>query len=101
MKRVVSEDERDEHDLAGEHDAPRQLGRGPAADDRPDRDARAGDAADHGIGGLAGGALEVPGDQRRHRGKHERGAESLRGRTIPEARTPTVGANAVIADPHA
>ncbi len=69
------ENETDEQDLAGKHNAPRELRRGPTSDDRPDGDASPGDTADHGIGGLAGGSLEVARDQSRHRGKHERGPE--------------------------
>ena len=38
------------HDLAGEHHPPAELGRGPAAEDRPDRDPGAGDAAEHAVG---------------------------------------------------
>jgi hypothetical protein len=44
------QDAEDDDDLADEHDAPAQGRRGPAADDRPDRDPRACHPADHGVG---------------------------------------------------
>ncbi len=64
-------------DLAHEDDAPGQHGGGPAAEDGTDRDARTGDAPDHGVGDLAVLALEVARDQRDHRRQHQCGADAL------------------------
>ena len=83
---VIARMNDDEHDLADEHDAPGELGRGPAAEDRADGDAGAGDAADHGVGDLALGALEVAGDQRGQRRQHQRGADALEDRPAERER---------------
>ena len=76
-----AEQDADHHDdLAREHDAPRQVGRHPAAQDRPDRDAGARHAAEHPVGERALLALEAAGGQRRQRGQHERGTDPLQHR---------------------
>ena len=74
------QDEQHQHHLAHEDDPPRQLGGGPATHDGTHCDAGTGHAADHGVGGLAFLALEVPGDQRRHGRKDERRADPLEDR---------------------
>ena len=76
-----AEQDADHHDdLAREHDAPREVGRHPAAEDRPDRDAGARHAAEHPVGERALLALEAAGGQRRQRGQHERGTDPLQHR---------------------
>ena len=98
MNRVWSQDERDDTTSPATPRATR-LGRGPTADDRPDRDAGAGDPADHRVGGLAGGPLEVSRDQCRHGRQHQRGPDSFEERPSEREVPPTVGASAAIADP--
>ena len=67
-------------DLAGEDHAPAQLRRRPAAEDRPDGDPGAGDAAEHAVGEGPILAFEVGGDQGDHRRHHQRGADPLEDR---------------------
>ena len=74
------EDQQHEHDLAEEHDPPRQLGGGPTAEDRAHGDAGAGDAADDGVGGRPVAALVVAGDERGQGGQHQRRADALEDR---------------------
>ena len=74
------EDEQHEDDLADEDDPPGQLGGRPAAQDRADGDAGAGDAADDGVGDVAVLALVVAGDQGDQGGHDERRADALEDR---------------------
>ena len=74
------QDGQHEDDLTYEDHPPRQHGRGPAADDGTDSDTGARHAADDGIGRLPLLALEVAGDERGHRGKHQRRADALEDR---------------------
>jgi hypothetical protein len=80
MRFCQRQDGKHEHDLAREHDAPAEVGRCPASEDRTDRDAGAGDAADDRVRRFAGVALEVARDERGERRKHERGADSFEDR---------------------
>ena len=89
------EDDQHQHDLADEHDAPAELGGGPAAEDGPDRDSGTRDAADDRVGGLARGSLEVarrsappsPGARARRRGLP--GSTSRRPASAPSATPPS------------
>jgi hypothetical protein len=71
------QDADDDRRLGGEDVAPAQLGRDPAADQRAERDRRAGDAADDAEAERALLAVVVGGDQRRDRRDHERRAQAL------------------------
>ena len=51
--RREDEDDRDDHDLAGEHPAPGEVGRAEAADQRPDRDGDRAGRSDEAVGGRA------------------------------------------------
>ena len=94
------QDRRDDHDLAGEHVAPAEVGRDPAADQRAGGDRRAGDAADDPEGERALLALVVRGDQRHDRGHHDRRAEALDERPADRS-TPRFGLSAVVSEPDA
>ena len=77
---MPSEDADHDDHLAGEDDAPAELGRRPAAEDRADGDAGPGDAAEHPVGEGPVLALEVGRDEGDHRRQHERGADPLEDR---------------------
>ena len=69
-----------EDDLAGEDDPPGEDRRGPAPEDRTDRDAGTGDTSDDRVGDLAIPTLEVAGDQRDHRREHQGRPDALEDR---------------------
>ncbi len=71
--------ERDDH-LAEEHEPPGEVRRDPAAEDRPDRDSRSGDSAEHSVGQRPVAPVEVPGHQRDECGEHERRPDALEDR---------------------
>ena len=66
-----------DHGLGGEHVAPRELRRHPAADQRTGRDGDRGDAPEQRVGDRAVAALVAGGGERRDRGDHEHCAEPL------------------------
>ncbi len=70
------EHDRDDHDLPGECDPPREVGRDEAADQRPDRSGDRSGGADQRVGAPLSGPLEVAVDQRLHRRQEERRAEA-------------------------
>ena len=77
IRRGRSEDDEHEHDLAGEHPAPGEVGRAEAADQRPDRDRDRAGRGDQAVGGRAALGREVAGDERDDRRQDQRGADAL------------------------
>ena len=77
--RAEQDADRDD-DLADEDDPPAQLGRRPAAEDRADRDAGAGDAAEHAVGDRPVAALVVAGDEGDQGRQDQRRADPLEDR---------------------
>ena len=71
------QDDDHDHGLGGEHVAPRELGRHPAADQRAGGDRDGGDPAEQRVGQRALAALVGGGGERRDRGHHEHRAEPL------------------------
>ena len=71
----LSEHHRDDHDLEHESDAPRQIRRDEAAEQRPDSGGDRGSGADQGIRPFHRGALEVPMNQGLHRWQQQRRAK--------------------------
>ena len=72
---AAGEHDRDDHDLAEERDAPGEVRRDEAAEQRPDGGGDRGRGADERVGPPLHRALEVPVDQRLHRREQERRAE--------------------------
>ena len=81
----------DDHDLAGEGEPPRQVGRDETADERADGRSDRRRRADQRIDLPLGGALEVAVDQRLHRGQEERRAEPADDRPEDDDRREALG----------
>ena len=87
----AGQDDDDDHDLAGEGEPPRQVGRDEAADQRADgrRDRRR--RTDERVDLALGRALEVAVDQRLHRRQEERRAEPADDRPEDDDRREALG----------
>ena len=88
---LPEEDDRDDHDLAAERDAPREVGGDEAADERPDRGGDRRRRADERVGPPLRGALEVAVDQGLHRGQEQRRAEPSDDRPEDDDREEALG----------
>ena len=72
----VGEHDGDHHDLEEEADSPRQERRDEPSEQRPDRRGDRGGGTDQRVGLLPGRAVEVPMDERLHRGQQHRRPEA-------------------------
>jgi hypothetical protein len=85
----AQQDDHHDHVFRQEADAPRQVGGEDAAEERADDGGGRGRRADRGLRLALRGSLEVPADERLHRGQQQRGAEPpdhRPGRAVPRAK---------------